>query len=286
MHMASTQLLPEHNSACERARLSSCHCYCHGAGHQHDLIKRAVSCTPSGVNNLQQLNADLRDIYGGFRADLRDAETPARRPVPEDLEHLNLDRGRGASWVEKLLVDEALHSAFVRVANASTRLSDADRSQRYDFVVDLASEAMLAVGGDVDSHNICDGHLWCSVVAQANAHSEEPQPTTTSPGFGQICYPRARRARVPASLARTQQVASRKTDEVVSRHRGVEGLAEILQLIGAASCPDLWHHPAAVRFSLRPFLDTPGWPLSDTTTLAVLPQFDVLERRWGLRGHW
>lgn len=42
----TVRLLDEHNSACERARLSDCNCFCHGAGHQLDLLKRAVSCVP------------------------------------------------------------------------------------------------------------------------------------------------------------------------------------------------------------------------------------------------
>ena len=111
-------LFEEHNSACERARLSSCNCYCHGAGHQFDLIKRAVSCSVAGENNLVQLLDDLRDVYGGFHQDLRDTATPSRRKI-EDIANVSLDRGRGATWVETLLVDEGLHSAFIQIANSS-----------------------------------------------------------------------------------------------------------------------------------------------------------------------
>ncbi|WP_131822388.1 hypothetical protein [Mycobacteroides chelonae] len=281
---ADVHLLPEHNSSCERARLSSCHCYCHGAGHQHDLIKRAVSCTTAGTNNLAQLLDDLRDVYGGFHADFRDVTAKSRRKAPEDLSHLNLERGRGATWVEKMLIDEALHAAFIQVAEVSITLTDAQRKARQAFVVELAEGALRIVGGDVEAQNICDGHLWCSVMAEANDSSSSF--TESSPHHGRICYPRNSNVRIPQGVAGVRESGVGHVRGLLQRAATIVGLTTIVHLVGAASCPDLWHHPAGVRYSLQPFVTSQSWPPAGTTNLARSPQFDILENRWNKRGNW
>lgn len=281
-------LLPEHNAACERARLSSCHCYCHGAGHQHDLIKRAVSCTDNGTNNLTQLLQDFRDVYGDFHADFRDGTAKSRRQIPDDISTLSLDRGRGATWVEKMLIDEALHAAFIQVAGASTTLSDAQRADRQAFVVELAEGALKIVGGDVEAQNICDGHLWCSVMAEANdSTSATASPiTNTSTRHSRICYPRNQNVRIPQGVAAVRESGVAHVRALLQESHRVVGLEAIVHLVGAASCPDLWHHPAGVRYSLKPFVAGSAWPPVGTTTLARTPQFDILEQRWERRGNW
>jgi hypothetical protein len=279
-------LLPEHNSACERARLSTCNCFCHGAGHQHDLLKRAVSCTTVGENNLAQLLADLQDIYGGFRSGLRDGSTPSRRKVPDDLAQMGLDRGRGATWVETLLLDEALHAAFVEVARSSVMLTDLQRAERRTFVVELAEGALRIVGGDVDAHNISDGHLWCSVLAESNSASSSPPAAPLSSPYGRIAYPRSRSVRIPRDLAAVRARGFAHVQSVHRAHRPSSAVDDIVRLMGAASCPDLWHHPAAVRYSLLPFVSSSSWPPANSTTLARSQRFDVLEDRWQERGNW
>jgi hypothetical protein len=195
-------LLPEHNSACERARLSTCNCFCHGAGHQFDLLKRAVSCTTGGENNIAQLLLDLSGVYGGFHTGLRDSNTPSRRTVPDDLAQLSLDRGRGATWAETLLLDEALHVAFIGVAHSSVALSDVQRKERVAFVEELAEGALEIVGRDVDAHNISDGHLWCSILAEWNSSpNSPPRGVLQASPNGRICYPRNRNVRVPRDLS-------------------------------------------------------------------------------------
>ncbi|MFF2652143.1 hypothetical protein [Streptomyces sp. NPDC058045] len=284
----TTHLLPEHNTSCERARLSNCHCYCHGAGHQHDLIKRAVSCTTADTNNLTQLLHDLNDIYGGFHADFRDTETRSRRKIPDGITQLNLERGRGATWVETLLVDEALHAAFIQVARASVTLTEGERAERQAFVVELAEGGLRIIGGDVESHNICDGHLWCSILAEANdaASSASPAAAGQASPHGRICYPRNQNARIPRELARVRIDGVMHIQKTLEANPAVTGRDEIVRLVGAASCPDLWHHPAGVRYSLQPFTADPIWPPADTTTLARSPQFGILKDRWGKRENW
>lgn len=269
----TSHLLPEHNTACERARLSRCNCYCHGAGHQHDLIMRAVSCTTNGTNELAQLLIDLGDIYGGFHTNFRDGTTEARRKIPEDLATLELKRGRRATWVETLLVDEALHAAFVQVARLSISLTDAERERRKAFVIELAEGALRIVGGDVESHNICDGHLWCSILAEANDSTSQASsaPIAQAARYGRICYPRNRNARIPRGLADSRASGVAHVNDVLGGSSAVVGLEDIVHLAGAVTCPDLWHHPAGVRYSLQPFVTGAGWPKASTTTLARKP---------------
>ena len=280
-------LLPEHNSACERARLSTCNCFCHGAGHQLDLLKRAVSCTTSGENEIAQLLLDLQGVYGGFHADLRDSSTPSRRTVPDDLAQLSFERGRGATWEETLLLDEALHAVFVHVARSSVALTDVQRKERRAFVEELAEGALKIVGRDVDAHNISDGHLWCSILAESTSSPTSP-PTAipqASP-YGRICYPRNRSARAPRDLSGVRAPGFAHVQATLGAWALLPAKDEIVSLMGAASCPDLWHHPAAVRHSLLPFVAAPSWPPAHTTTLAKRPRFNVLEDRWQKRGNW
>lgn len=281
-------LLPEHDSACERARLSTCYCRCHGAGHQHDLIVRAVSCTTTGTNTLAELERSLVEIYGGFHSDSRDGATPTRRKVPDDLQSLSLNRGRGATWIETLLLDEALHACFLELARESPRLSDRERAARRALVVVLAEGALRAIRGDLDSHNICDGHVWCSVLAEVNALYRASNTTgSISPShFGRVCYPRSRSARTPVRLS---QLRLEATNLVLSTLRGPDlppRWSYIVHLMGAASCPDLWHHPAAVRFSLLPLVDQPSFPPPQTTQLASRASLGQLVDRWSARGNW
>lgn len=280
-----SHLLSEHNAACERARLSNCNCFCHGAGHQFDLLKRAVSCTSNGVNNLAQLLTDLDDVYGGFHKHYRDDATPSRRPVPDDLAQLDLSRGRGATWKETLILDEALHAAFVGMAHSSIGVSDIQRQERVAFVEDLAEGALRVVGRDVDAHNISDGHLWCSVLAEWNSSpTSPPSGSPQASPYGVICYPRTRTARVPRDLPSVRVPGF--THAKATLQTSLPAKSDIARLMGAASCPNLWHHPSAVRYSLLPFVVSPSWPPTSTTTLAMKPDFDVLEKRWQKHGRW
>lgn len=282
---AYTRLLPEHNSACERAKLSSCSCFCRGAGHQHDLIKRAVAFSGVGVDTMSQFRSDLQRIYGGFHENLRDAETESRRKVPEGLVSLQLDRGRGATWVETLVLDEAIHAAFLRVADESLALTDEERELRKSLVVELAEGALRAVVGDVVSDNISDGHVWCSILAEVN----DPDRSTAASSalrYSRICFPRTRVVRAPRSF---MQVREAGLDHAISTRESnlmVPGLEGIFLLMGAASCPDLWHHPAAVRYSLRPQTVGVGWPPVGTIRIDQVSSFASLESRWRARGNW
>lgn len=286
--MASRQnIFSEHNSACERAKFSGCNCYCRGAGHQIDVIKRAVSCTLGGKNNYAQLLADLTDIYGGFHNNFLDITTPTRRPHVDDIGKIPLDKGKGASWSEKMLVDEALHAAFIYIADSSVLLTNQERDDRLEFIDHLSSEAFRIIRGDTGARNIRDGHIWCSIVAEA-CSLLPTIPSTISPlsKFGKIAYPRNKVSQVPRGLDQVRVDGVMHIRTSMNRFNALPAKEDLIRLMGAAACPDLWHHPAAVRYSLYRFVSQSGWAPKGSTKLAIKPGIHVLDQRWGARGLW
>lgn len=281
-----------HNRACESAAQADCKCFCHGAGHQHDLVVRAASC--SNTADLSSLLADLERLLGGFHKTARDVSTRSRPsrfvPTDEDIADRSLDVGRGATWLETMLVDEALHASYVSAARSSLAGSDVDRAARRAFVDRMTRNAIPVVGVRVSTHTVVDSHVWCSIVAEfahrlVPASSVRPAPSD----FGAICYPRRMSSRTSPRLARVRTAGldhvGREYSAAASSVPPAERMS-LLRLVGAATCPDLWHHPAAVRYCLSPLIDAPGWPLPDTTKVAVNPLFDGLRSRWALRKHW
>jgi hypothetical protein len=279
-----------HNAACETAALADCHCFCHGAGHQSDLIARAASCSNSADHATLQSN--LEKVLGGFHTSFQDSLTHTRsaRNVPSSaqLAALNDQIRSGATWYETLLVDEALHTMFLEISSRSLASTPASRRDRQAFVERITGGAIAVVGSKVILSNVVESHVWCSIVAEyvcaAGLKPAEPPPVS----FSDICYPRKTRGSTPTSLAHVRAAGLK---HLASAEAQVHSLSkserlELLRLVGAATCPDLWHHAAAVRFCVRPFVLTAGWPAPGTTTLASRLQFDALRRRWQRKGHW
>lgn len=280
-----------HNAACETAAQAQCHCFCHGAGHQNDLVVRAADCPDATAFSI--LTDDLDGAFGEFHAHDRDVTTPTRgsRTVPTQLEiaSLRFTVGKGATWLETLLVDEALHSLFINAALQSVALTSSSRlAQRY-FIEGITSRAIGIVGSNVFLTNVVESHVWCSIVSEfmaglTPASVSSPPPTN----FGDICYPRKTSGKTPTSLA---SVRAAGLAHLQSEYAGASGITQqsridLLQLVGAATCPDLWHHPAAVRYCLAPAVQSGSWPPPKTTSIAINPVFSQLERRWRIRGHW
>jgi hypothetical protein len=242
---------------------------------------------------LNSLGENLEKILGGFHHNIRDISTRTRgaRRVPTPIEAAALRElvGKGATWYETLLVDEALHAAFLVVARASLSSDDTVRAAQKEFVEQITHGAIDVVGSKVQFTNVIESHVWCSVVAEylagltpANASNPLPQ------SFANICYPRKSQGRVPSSLSQVNAAGLRHLTLAFSAASAVPSSQRImlLRLVGAATCPDLWHHSAAVRFSLRPFVASKNWPPAQTTTVSTRLQFDDLRRRWGRKGNW
>ena len=280
-----------HNAACETAAQAQCHCFCHGAGHQNDLVIRAADCPDATA--FSQLRTDLEGAFGGFHAHTRDLATPTRgsRNVPSQAEiaSLRLTVGKGATWLETLLVDETLHAIFLAIASASLASSTSERSNQRHFIDGITNRAIGIVGSSVTLTNVVESHVWCSIVSEflakfAPSSASSPAPTN----FGDICYPRKSTGRTPSSLSAVRTAGLAHLD---SEHAGAKAIPqqrriELLQLVGAATCPDLWHHPAAVRYCLAPAASSKAWPPPKTSKASVVSEFRQLQLRWGARGHW
>jgi len=281
----------EHNHACETAGLADCHCRCHGAGHQNDLVARAASC--SNTADMTALLGDLQRVLGGFHADFRDVATSTRgaRNVLTAVEAARLSQrvGRGATWHETLLVDEALHASFIAVANSSLVASTYTRTAQTRFVEEITIGAIAVVGSTVTATNVAESHVWCSIVAEYLASLTPPSASDPFPrSFSDICYPRKSSGLEPLSLP---AVRTAGLDHLTIANSAAGALPQtqriaLLRLVGAATCPDLWHHAAAVRFCVSPSVAMAGWPPARTSLIATRVEFGDLERKWRRKGHW
>lgn len=280
-----------HNAACEQAAQANCHCRCHGAGHQFDLIVRAAKCESQADE--AALRIDIERVFGGFHTKIRDVVTPTRTSrnllSPIEAATLKLDTGKGATWAETLLVDEAVHAAFIEVATKSRKATTPDRLARADFVTRITRNSISVVGSPVAANNIANSHVWCSVVAEF-VHSLSQ--ATGNPGkplkYDHICYPRVTKAKTPSSLP---AVRANGLQHLTAEYNAATALStadrlDLLRLVGMATCADPWHHPATVRHSIIPFVHSAIWPPSGTTTIANPANFRSLTGRWTLKRHW
>jgi hypothetical protein len=280
-----------HNAACEQAAQANCHCRCHGAGHQFDLIVRAAKCDTQ--TDEDALRMDLEKIFGGFHTKIRDVATPTRSSrnhlTPIEAATLKLDTGKGATWAETLWVDEAVHAAFIEVAGKSRKAGTPDRLARADFITRITRNSISVVGSPVTANNIANSHVWCSIVAE---FVDSLSQVTRNPGkplkYDQICYPRVTRAETPPSLpaVRANGLQHLATEYNAASALSVADRFDLLRLVGMATCADPWHHPAIVRHCINPFVISPIWPPAGTTTIANAANFRSLSSRWTRKRHW
>jgi hypothetical protein len=279
-----------HNAACETAALASCHCFCHGAGHQNDLVVRAAKCATTADH--ATLAANLLNILGGFHTSFRDVATRTRggRNVLTTREAASLGNlvRRGATWYETLIVDEALHAMFLLTASNSQAASVVDRDERRLFVERITSGAIVIVRSPAVVANVAESHVWCSIVAEFISGLVPMPPGQALPAiFDDICYPRLTTGRRPGSLAAVKAAGLAHLDSAYAASPlSPSMLLELLQLVAAATCPDIWHHPAVARFAVRPVVMGASWPPPRTTTIVKRVHLDELQRRWARRGHW
>lgn len=282
---------PRHNASCETAEQANCHCHCRGAGHQKDLITRTATCSDSA--DYTTLRKSLGKVFGGFHKNARDTITPTRsaRKVPSqsEISSLSLKKLKGATWHETLLVDEALHATFIKLAEASLRSNDAVRRAQNRFIEKITHDAISVVGSEVTLTRVVEAHVWCSIVSEFLAGFSASTASTPTPrDFADICYPRKTQGGNPSSLVEVRSQGIQHLTDTFRTTRDVSEIQKIdfLKLVGAATCPDLWRHAAAVRYCLSPFVHDTSWPPENTTTIAVLPDFRELQVRWNRKGHW
>ena len=278
-----------HNVACETATMSDCRCQCRGAGHQYDLVKRAVTC--ADATELEDLQRDLVRTFGGFHHDVRDIDTPSRGsrhvPLPNQIAFLRTTVGWGATWYETLLVDEALHASFIGQSTRSCSMSVAARQERSSFTDGITQHAISLVGSPVLFSNVIESHVWCSLVSEFVATLAGQAAASTATAFCTICYPRKTTGRRPSSIGvvHDRRLAHLGQEFTRSSLPPADKLS-IVRLVGAATCPDLWRHPAAVRHCVLPVVQDPRWPPPRTTSIADTSSLGDLAGRWSQRGNW
>lgn len=280
-----------HNAACEQAAQADCHCQCHGAGHQFDLIVRASQCETQADEDT--LRNDLEAVFGGFHTSTRDAATPTRTSrnllTSREAATLKLSVGKGATWFETLLVDEAVHAAFIHVARRSRTNTAQGRLRRADFITRITRNSISVVGSPVAANNIANSHVWCSIVAEfVDSLPPVGQSPTRQLKYDQICYPRATPVRTPSLLA---AVRSKGLQHLAREYHAASTLStadrlDLLRLVGMATCADPWHHSATVRHCIHPFITSPGWAPFGTTAVANAQNFRSLTARWTRKRHW
>lgn len=277
-----------HNAACEQAVQADCHCHCHGAGHQFDLIQRAAKCETQADENV--LANDLEAIFGGFHKSIRDVNTPTRPSrnllTPHEAATLRTTVSKGATWMETLLLDEAVHAVFLDVARASRLENTAGRQAREDFVTRITRNSISIVGSKVTSNAIENAHVWCSIVAEFVDSIQQPVGAPTR--YARICYPRKTAAKTPPHLA---AVRSAGITHLANEYKAATMLPptdkiHLLRLVGMATCADPWQHPAIARHCIQPLVTSPNWPPAKTTNIAVSPEFGQLRLRWARKRHW
>lgn len=274
--------LPRHDHSCETAGNPDCKCYCNGAGHQRDLLIRTVTCSSLGA--LAELSRDLERCYGGFHSSRQDVLTRTRpgRNVPTRAEAavMGSSTGRGASWFEQLVLDEALHAAFLQVAKQSLSTSPAQRQAQALLIAHATSDAIPVIGSATAASTVVDPHVWCSILT---LHCAPSTPSTRE--AARICYPRKSAGRVsPLFTAHVTAGLSHLSALSTTLPSNVQ--SDLLALVGAATCPDLWRHPGAVRWCLGHLVSNPHFPPAGTTTLGTRTNFADLEARWAKRGNW
>lgn len=280
-----------HNTACESAAQANCHCKCHGAGHQFDLILRAATCATQSEED--SLRRDLERVFGGFHSRIRDVATTTRgfRTVlsPFEASTLKITTGKGATWAETLLVDEAVHAAFIDIAHRSRALSAKERLDRGRFVTRVTRNSIRVVGGSVAANNIANSHVWCSIVAEFTASLTVPASSSgKSNKYDQICFPRATPVKTPSHLP---MVLADGLKHLAAEYKSAGSLSaedklHLLRLVGMATCADPWHHPATVRHCIFPVVAAATWPPSNSTVIATAQEMRVLKHRWLRKGHW
>lgn len=291
--MSANSLTPTaiHNAACEQAAQADCHCHCHGAGHQFDLIQRAAKCATQADED--GLVNDLEAIFGGFHTTIRDVNTPTRTSRTHlssgEAATLKISAGKGATWAETLLLDEAVHAAFLDAARTSRSGSDMDRIARENFVTRVTRKSINVVESKVASNAIENAHVWCSIVAEfADSLQPAAGSHTRTLQYDQICYPRVTREKTPPHLPAVRNAG---LQHLASEYNAANNLStsdkiQLLRLVGMATCADPWHHPAIVRNCIQPLVVSPNWPPTGTTTIAVMPYFRTLSVRWTRKRHW
>ncbi len=287
---SASQIDFEHNPACERAHNPGCKCRCRGAGHQVDLLYRALSC--SSAQDLQEFERDLERALGGLHARFDQVSVPARKgrriPRASEISRANYSRGWGATWFETLVVDDFLKVALLSTAQASLQSTAGARTRQNKLAADITTGAMGIIPTTTGT-TIADGHLWCSIVAEAAASQVGRSGLgSPAPRYSLLCLPRHSRTLEPVAYSSTRATGLRHIRQAIAASSlSPTHKSQVLALTGAAVCADMWRHPAVVRECALSFarLSPPSQALSQAS-VGTSGNLAALADRWREQGHW
>lgn len=301
-----------HNAQCQQAISPQCVCPCYGMLHQTDILERAFAS--GGTGGGRRFVVDVTNLFGS--AFMSSSADPGRgdkvRRSRTWKSIATASTGQQRSQIEQRIVDTALHEVLLNIYRLP--LSCQVRHQWLNLfhgVTDAqnwhgTSQQIRAVARS--SHNANSGYFWPGVLASASAllaHMDYVTytdiadfPGSVSTDFDHARYPRGRTGSSIKSITemtcpQVVQIAANVISSAInmsSLPRSEKQLIVSVTAVGVT--PDLWRHPAVVRWALVPALkelrasygvsfslDRPRKPLE-----ALIE--DELGRRWSEFGAW
>lgn len=297
----------KHNDPCERAKSAECDCRCDGIMHQRDVLIAAFESRGSPAD----FDRELTRLFGSpFTTLSMDPVPPerARRKNWEPMASASTAKERGQ--IEKRIVDVTLRD-LLRIVHAMPLQAKAGwMSFLNALTVQPGWDSLVTrVETVAGCHDKISGYFWGSMLAAASgAYAAGTSvsdadiiafPASVSTTFDQARYPRANAGKTvktikemtfpdAVSIAAKPIANAWSTTTIAASEKGT-----VLAVVGSAVSPDLWHHPAAVRYLLLPAVSgirtlVPSASFSlDSATQTVEDAIDTeLTEKWRARGVW
>lgn len=313
-----------HVSSCERATKWKCVCGCYSLLHQCDLLDAVLAPLPATKNG-HTVGREIESLYGSAFRDLLDPHSGqhARR------KWVNLSTPPGtkqaASQIEQRILDVTLNdvltlahreyrsSNWLRLGNAlrakqnwrgvasslkasmaAATVVSADRTRGYFWSSMLA--ATIAAGDTAGAWPPLTQQIVAAAQTAPNGAPGTVDTITGEPVFARVLYPRTQRPNVIAELGvpTTVGIAANVISGALSTTAVPPHEARfVVQLVGVTVSPDLWDHPAAVRYLLLPavnYLRQKGRAFSLDGHAAGSPRFvedlirDEVAAKWNSYG--
>lgn len=296
-----------HEPSCERAASPDCGCRCDGMMHQRDVLVAAFESRGSPAD----FDRELTRLFGSPFTTLSMDPVPPQRDRRDDWEPIaTASTGKKRSQIEQRVVDVTLRDLLC-IVHGLPMQAKRGWSSFLDALTVQSSWHSIVTSVEVIAgrHDGVSGYFWGSMLAAASgAHAAgtsvsapviEAFPAGVSTVFDQARYPRAnagdtvktiKEMTFPAavSVAAKPIASAWSTTAVAAGEKGT-----VLAVVGSAVSPDLWHHPAAVRYLLLPAVSgirtlVPSASFSlDSATQTVEDAIDSeLAEKWRTRGVW
>ncbi|MCM1011784.1 hypothetical protein [Brevibacterium sp. XM4083] len=296
-----------HESSCERAASPDCYCMCDGMMHQRDVLIAAFESrgTPADFDR------ELTRLFGSPFTTLSMDPVPPDRDRRDNWEPMaSASTAKKRSQVEQRVVDVALRD-LLRIVHAMPPHSKPGWSSLLNALTIQASWGSIVtqIAAIAGPHDEVSGYFWGSMLAAASGaqtlgSSVSPADIGSFPGSVSTVFDQARHPRANAgntvkmikemtypnavSVAAKPVASAWSTTTVTAREKGT-----VLAIVGSAVSPDLWHHPAAVRYLLLPavsgiraLVPSASFSLDSAIQTAEDAIRTELAEKWRDRGVW